>query len=58
MTLTRRLSPDEHRTWRPASEQFFAPATQRRRDVQDICLFTQASPGAPFVIAERIPLRG
>jgi hypothetical protein len=28
------------------------------RRVEDICLFTQTTPGVPFTLAERIPLRG
>ena len=58
MTLTRRLSPAEHAIWRPEAEQFFAAALNRPRMAADICLFTQTGPGAPFLIAERIPLRG
>ncbi len=58
MTLTRRLSADEHRTWRPEAERFFAAAVAMKRRVTDICLFTQSEPGAPFVIAARIPLGG
>ena len=58
MTLTRRLSADEHRTWRPAAERFFEKAVQAKRLVTDICLFTQPGPGAPFVIAARVPLSG
>lgn len=58
MTLTRRLSVGEHAIWRPAAERFFAAAVQVKRMVTDVCLFTQAGPGAPFVIAERIALKG
>jgi putative phosphonate metabolism protein len=58
MTLTRRLSADEHPVWRPAAERFFASATAKSRRVTDICLFTQAEAGAPFVIADRVALRG
>ena len=58
MTLTRRLSPEEHRVWRPAAERDFSKLAGVKRRVSDICLFTQAEPGAPFVIAERVPLRG
>jgi len=58
MTLTRRLSPVEHETWRPRVEQFFAAATSGRQIVADICLFTQAESGAPFVISERMALLG
>ena len=58
MTLTRRLSVDEHRFWRPAAERFFAAAAGVKRRVADICLFTQMEPGAPFVNAARAALRG
>jgi hypothetical protein len=58
MTLTRRLSAEEHLIWRPETERFFAAATKLTRLVTDVCLFTQAGPGAPFVIAERAALRG
>ena len=58
MTLTRRLSPAEHATIRPLAEAHFAAALAQPRTVTDICLFTQAGPGAPFILAERVPLRG
>lgn len=58
MTLTRRLSAEEHLIWRPEAERFFAAAVRVKRLVTDICLFTQAEPDAPFVIAARIPLSG
>jgi putative phosphonate metabolism protein len=58
MTLTRRLTAAEHLVWRPRAEAFFAGALAARRMVTDICLFTQAGPGAPFVIAERVALGG
>jgi putative phosphonate metabolism protein len=58
MTLTRRLSAEEHATWHPAAEQYFAAAVGAKRSVADLCLFTQAGPGTPFVIAERLALGG
>jgi hypothetical protein len=58
MTLTRRLTAEEHRVWRPAAERFFAAAAGKKRRVTDVCLFTQAAPGAPFVISARVPLGG
>jgi putative phosphonate metabolism protein len=58
MTLTRRLNDAEKARIKPAAEAFFAPAIATPRQVRDICLFTQAAPGANFVIAERLPLRG
>lgn len=56
MTLTRRLSPEEQAAVRPAAEAFFAPALPAPRRVDALTLFTQAGPGAPFLIAERLPL--
>ena len=56
MTLTRRLTPAEKAIYLPAAQTHFAGALDRPRRVTDIALFTQAGPGAPFVITERIPL--
>lgn len=58
MTLTRRLNGEEHERWRPAAEEHLARALLRPRRVADLCLFIQPHEGAPFVIADRIPLRG
>ncbi|MGE0419104.1 MAG: DUF1045 domain-containing protein [Acetobacteraceae bacterium] len=58
MTLTRRLTPDEKAVYQPAAERHFAPVVSLPRRMTDICLYTQRGPGAPFVIAERLPLRG
>ncbi len=58
MTLTRRLSASELSVYRPALEDVFADTLRAPRRVTDLCLFTQASPGAAFVLAERLPLRG
>jgi putative phosphonate metabolism protein len=58
MTLTRRMSADEHAVIRPHAEAMFADALQVPRRVEDVCLFVQAAPGAPFSLAERLPLRG
>jgi putative phosphonate metabolism protein len=58
MTLTRRLSEAEKSVIMPAAQNYFAPALAVPRRVEDICIFTQAAPGANFVIAERIRLRG
>jgi hypothetical protein len=57
MTLTRRLSAEEQALWRPRAEAHFARALSLPRRVTDFCLFTQAVPGAGFVIAERVKLR-
>ena len=58
MTLTRRLSDAERAVFRPAAEAHLAAALPQPRHVEEICVFTQAGPGAPFMIAERLPLRG
>ena len=58
MTLTRRLSADEKALYKPKAEAHFAEAISHPRRAIDICLFTQPTQGAPFTIAERIPLLG
>lgn len=58
MTLTRRLTAAEKEQYQPAAERHFARALLLPRRAADICLFVQPEPDAPFVIAERIPLRG
>ena len=58
MTLTRRLSPEEKTLYRPKAEAHFAQAIATPRRVIGICLFVQPNPGAPFTIAQRLPLRG
>lgn len=58
MTLTRRLTEAEKAIYRPAAQAHFAAAMAQPRRVQDVCLYTQAGAGKPFVIAERLPLRG
>ena len=58
MTLTRRLSEAEKQRVQPLAEQHFAHAIAVPRRVLDVCLFIQPQPGAPFVIAERLELRG
>jgi hypothetical protein len=58
VTLTRRLTPEESAVVRPAAEAHFNAIAGRGRRVEAVCLFTQAAPGAPFLIAERLPLGG
>jgi putative phosphonate metabolism protein len=58
MTLTRRMTVEEQALTRPVAEAMFVEALTLRRRVADICLYTQSGPGAPFVMAERLPLRG
>jgi putative phosphonate metabolism protein len=58
MTLTRRLSDIEKFAVLPAAKAWFAPALAIPRRVEDICVFTQTTPGAAFTLAERTKLRG
>jgi hypothetical protein len=58
MTLTQRLSGAERDAIRPLAEAHFAAALRAPRQVDAFCIFTQATPGAPFLIAERLALRG
>ncbi len=58
MTLTRRVSAAEQARYWPAAEHHFARALSEPRRVSEICLFTQTAPGHPFLLAERLPLRG
>lgn len=58
VTLTRRLRDGERAAVTEAAEREVGPAAHRPRRVRDVCLFTQAAPGAPFLIAERLPLGG
>ena len=58
MTLTRRLTPDERATYLPAAQAHFAAAIPSARRVDAICIFTQPAEDRPFILAERLPLRG
>jgi putative phosphonate metabolism protein len=58
LTLTRRLSAAEKKVFLPAAEAYFARSIAKSRRVSDICLFVQPGPGSPFVIKERLKLRG
>lgn len=58
MTLSRRLDAAEMALLRPAAEAALNPIAAVPRLVRELCLFTQAAPGAPFLIAERLKLRG
>ncbi len=58
MTLTRRLNAEEHLAIRPEAEAMFAQTLQAARRVTEICLYAQPIPGAAFVVAERLPLKG
>jgi putative phosphonate metabolism protein len=58
MTLTRRLNTEEKRFYQPAADAHLARAIDTPRRVTDICLFVQPAPGEPFVIEQRLMLRG
>jgi putative phosphonate metabolism protein len=56
VTLTRRLADGEREAVAAAAEREVGAAAARPRRVTEICLFTQAGRGQPFLIAERLPL--
>jgi hypothetical protein len=56
MTLTRRLAASERDVLRPAAEDHFANALKIPRRVEALAIFTQAGPGEPFLVGERISL--
>ena len=58
MTLSCRLDAAARATVIAAAEAWFAEALAATRRVSSLCLFTQAGPGAPFMLAERLPLLG
>jgi len=58
VTFSRRLAPEERATVQPALARFLGDVPALPRRVTELCLFTQAAPGAPFLIAERLPLLG
>lgn len=58
MTLTRRLDAAEHALYRPAAERHLAHAIAEPRRVTAICLFIQPGSDQPFLLAERLRLRG
>lgn len=56
MTLTHQLPTNVQLAWKDAAERHFSTALNHSRRLESICLFTQMAPGAPFLLAERIPL--
>jgi hypothetical protein len=58
MTLTRRLTAAEKTIILPAVTEALGNAPALSRTISDICVFAQATPGAPFTILERLTLRG
>ena len=58
MTISCRLDETGRARVRPAAEAWFRDALAVPRRAASLCLFTQRAPGAPFMLAERLPLRG
>jgi putative phosphonate metabolism protein len=58
VTLTQRLDDAAREALLPALLAHFGDVPAMPRLVRELCLFTQAGPGAPFLIAERFPLKG
>jgi putative phosphonate metabolism protein len=58
MTLSKRLAEEQMAILRPAAEAALNTVAAAPRMVRELCLFTQAGPGAPFLIGERLPLKG
>lgn len=58
VTLSRRLTAAEKVVVMPAVTGFLGETPAMPRRVTAISLFIQHSPGAPFTVAERLPLRG
>jgi hypothetical protein len=58
MTLTCRLSATEQAAYRPQVEKWFAPVLSGPRSVEDVAIFVQPGPGAPFDLVERARLTG
>lgn len=58
VTLTRRLTDAERAVVLPALAAHLGDTPALPRRVTELCLFTQAAPGAPFLVAERLPLLG
>ncbi len=58
VTLTHRLPAGEAARIRPLAEAHFAGLVEQPRVVGTVCVFTQAAPGQPFLIAERLSLSG
>ncbi|UPY39202.1 DUF1045 domain-containing protein [Sediminicoccus sp. KRV36] len=58
VTLTHRLGAEDAARIRPFAEAHFAGPARQPRRVGAVCVFTQAAPGQPFLIAERLSLSG
>ena len=58
ITLTDRLAPEELAALQPWLSRYFSDAMRVPLTLDDICLFVQDGPGAPFRLASRHPLQG
>ena len=58
LTLSRRLTPEEKAVVQPAAEDALGAIAAPPRVVRELSLYTQAERGAPFLLAERLPLGG
>lgn len=58
VTFSRRLTAEERAVVQPALAAHLGEVPALPRRVTELCLFTQAGPGAPFLVAERLPLLG
>ena len=58
MTLSRRLSPPEREQVQPQAAEHFSAALPLPRQVDALTIYTEAEPGSPFLIAERLPFQG
>lgn len=58
MTLSCRLDDAERERVATVAEAWFGTVLAAPRRVTSLCLFTQTAPGTPFMLAERLPLRG
>jgi hypothetical protein len=54
--LTERLDAHDSAALKPGLEAHFAAALREPLAVEDLCLFVQERPDAPFVILRRYPL--
>lgn len=55
MTLTRRLAPQARSLFRRVLEPLALDACAEPAEISELCLFEQASPGAPFMLRRRYP---
>ena len=57
-TASGRLLPPNNSRVAAAAEAWFRGALSVPRRVASLCLYSQRGPGAPFMLAVRLPLRG